>query len=261
MLRLVVTNQRGGDAKTTTTIALADFFAQEGKRVLVIDTDPQGSISVVMNVKAGDRSLHSFLIKGFRFEDCILHLSPSIDLLPSDRRTVETEAILMGNTARELTFRHVFPQVEKGYDVVLIDVAPSISLLQTCSMLYAEHLLIPASMDPLSLQGVVANIQTAKVLQDLFSIPIRPVAILPVKVDRRLAVTSKILQALENVSKDHGIPLLSAIRTDATVTKVSRSGKFLAEYAKDCKAQLDYTAAFTELAGVLEGHSNVAAIA
>lgn len=259
--RMVITNQRGGDAKTTTTLAMAHNLSQSGARVLVIDTDPQGSISVVMNVKPGDRSLHSFLIKGFRFEDCIVSLAPGIDLLPSNRHTVETEAILMGNTARELTFRNVFPQVEKGYDVVLIDVAPSISLLQTCSMLYAESILIPASMDPLSLQGVVANIQTAKVLQDLFNIPIKPVAILPVKVDRRLAVTSKILEALENVSKNHGIPLLSAIRTDATVTKVSRTGKFLGEYAKDCKAHLDYSAAFSELASVLQGQRNGAAIA
>ena len=259
MLRLVITNQRGGDAKTTTTLALASHFSAIGKRVLIVDTDPQGSISVVMNQKPGDKSLHSFLIKGFRFKDCLVSLNSNIDLLPSNRQTVETEAILMGNTARELTFKHMFPQVESGYDVVLIDVAPSISLLQTCSMLYAEQLLIPASMDPLSLQGVVANIQTAKVLQELFHIPIRPVAILPVKVDRRLAVTSTILQALANVSADHGIPLLSAIRTDATVTKVSRTGKFLGEYSKDCKAQADYTAAFTELSDVLEGRLNGAA--
>ena len=79
-----------------------------------------------------------------------------------------------------------------GYDAVLIDVAPSISLLQTCAMLYAQHISIPASMDPLSLQGVVASIQTAKVLQDLFHLPISPVAILPVKVDRRLGITSTI---------------------------------------------------------------------
>src|SRR4051812_42874599 len=98
--RMVITNQRGGDAKTTTTLALAHYLGQDGVRVLVIDTDPQGSISVVMNVKPGDKSLHSFLIKGFRFEDCIVPLAPSIDLLPSNRHTVETEAILMGNTAR-----------------------------------------------------------------------------------------------------------------------------------------------------------------
>lgn len=251
MLRLVITNQRGGDTKTTTTVTLARFLADLGKKVLIIDTDPQGSVAVILGVRAPDKSLHNFLIKDYNFRDCVVPVHENIDLLPSNRYTVETEAILMGHTARELTFRNLFPRVDEKYDAVLIDVAPSISLLQTCAMLYAQHLLIPASMDPLSLQGVVASIETAKVLSGLFHFSITPTAILPVKVDRRLGITSTILEALDSISITTGIPLLRpGIRTDATVTKASRSGQFLIDFERDCKAIEDYTAAFNQLIGL-----------
>ncbi len=255
MIRLVITNQRGGDTKTTTTVSLARYLGDQGKKVLIVDTDPQGSVAVVLGLKAHEKSLHNFLIKDCNFRECLISPHPNIDLLPSNRQTVETEAVLMGHTARELTFRNVFPRVEMGYDAVLIDVAPSISLLQTCAMLYAQHISIPASMDPLSLQGVVASIQTAKVLQDLFHLPISPVAILPVKVDRRLGIASTILQTLEEISTNMNIPLLPGIRTDATVTKASRSSQFLVDYDKSSKAAVDYQAAFAELLPLLTNAS------
>src|SRR3954469_23347905 len=102
MLRLVVSNQRGGDAKTTTTVTLARYFADKGKKVLVIDTDPQGSIGVILGLKAQDKSLHNFLIKDYNFRECLVTPRENIDVLPSNRQTVETEAVLMGHTAREL---------------------------------------------------------------------------------------------------------------------------------------------------------------
>jgi chromosome partitioning protein len=259
MLRLVISNQRGGDAKTTTTVTLARYFADKGKKVLVIDTDPQGSVSVILGLKHQDKSLHNFLIKDYNFRDCLISPHPNIDILPSNRQTVETEAILMGQTARELTFKNVFPRVDDKYEVVLIDVAPSISLLQTCAMLYAQNILIPVSMDPLSLQGVVASIQTAKVLTDLLHIPIRPVAILPVKVDFRLGITNTIMETLKGIQENVSTPLLPGIRTDASVTKASRFGKFLVDYASDCKAVADYNKAFEVLEILLQGQTNGAA--
>jgi chromosome partitioning protein len=259
MLRLVVSNQRGGDAKTTTTVTLARYFADKGKKVLVIDTDPQGSVAVILGLKHPDKSLHNFLIKDYNFRDCLISPHENIDILPSNRQTVETEAILMGHTARELTFKSVFPRVDDKYDVVLIDVAPSISLLQTCAMLYAQNILIPVSMDPLSLQGVVASIQTAKVLTDLLHIPIRPVAILPVKVDFRLGITNTIMETLKGIQENVSTPLLPGIRTDASVTKASRFGKFLVDYASDCKAVADYNKAFEVLETLLQGQVNGAA--
>lgn len=252
MIRLVISNQRGGVAKTTTTIALARYLADLGRRVLIIDTDPQGSVAVILGIRAGERTLNNFIVKQFAFKECLVTAHPGIDILPSARDTVQTEAILMGQTARELAFQNVLPTIDGDYDAVLIDVAPSISLLQTCAMLYAKQILIPVSMDPLSLQGAAASLETARTLSRLFKTEIRAVGMLPVNVDRRLQITETVLESLKEVSAAYTIPLLNQIRTDATVTKASRQRQFLQDYDPKCKALEDYNVAFAQLVEILK---------
>jgi chromosome partitioning protein len=246
MIRLVVSNQRGGVTKTTTTHTLGRFFADQGLRVLLIDTDSQGSLSSVLGVNTQNH-LHQFIVENYRWRDCIVPIYPGIDILCSNRQTVETEGVLMGRMGREMTFQTIFPQVDSEYDVVLIDVAPSITLLQTCAMIYAQQLLIPVSMDPLSLQGAAAAIETANTLNKLFRMAIRPVALLPVIVDRRLQMTDVILKSLDSLAAAHGVPVLHAIRTDTTPTKAQRTRQFLVDFDPKCKAMEDYQIAAAQL--------------
>lgn len=246
MIRLVISNQRGGVTKTTTTHTLARCFADRGLRVLMIDTDSQGSLSSVLGVTT-QHHLHQFIVENYRWKDCISSVHPGIDILCSNRQTVETEGVLMGRMGREMTFQTIFPQVDQDYDVVLIDVAPSITLLQTCAMIYAQQLLIPVSMDPLSLQGAAAAIETANTLNKLFRMSIQPIAFLPVMVDRRLQMTDVILKSLDSLASAHNMPVLHAIRTDTTPTKAQRTRQFLVDFDSKCKAMEDYQIASNEL--------------
>jgi chromosome partitioning protein len=187
------------------------------------------------------------------FKDCIVEACPGVDVLCGNRETVKTEGHLMGQVAREFVFNNLFTQVETGYDAVLIDVAPSINLLQTCAMVYGKSLLIPVSMDPLSLQGAAASIETARMLNSLIRIEIQPVALLPVMVDRRLQITEVVSASLKDLSVRTRIPLLHGIRTDTTVTKCNRAKKFLADFEPRSKALEDYQTAFEELLNLLHG--------
>jgi chromosome partitioning protein len=258
MIKIVISNQRGGAAKTTTTLNLARYYADQGKRVLIIDTDPQGSITVVLGLsdpgkplyKNPGKSLFNFLIHGHSLEDCIVSVHPLIDLLPSNRQTVEAEQMLLAQIARELTFVNVLPKVDAAYDVVLFDVAPSISLLQTCAVLYTQQILVPVSMDPLSIAGLVASVETARMLSQYFSRPIKTVAILPVIIDKRLGVTKRVMDDLETISAETGVPLLPGIPTDSTVTKASGES-FLADFDPTCRAMLAYVEAFDALGKLL----------
>lgn len=239
MIRLVISNQRGGVSKTTTTATLAREFADSGLKVLVIDTDPQGSIGSVLNLRP-EYGLYNFIIERLRFDDCIVPVNEKIHVLCSNRETTKVETILMGNVAREHAFTQLFSQVEKDYDAVLIDVSPSITLLQTCAMVYAERVLIPIAMDTLSFQGAMASIEASKSLNQLLRCNIKTIGLLPVMVDRRLAMTSAILEGLEGLSTGMSIPMLHAIRTDQSVTKAARAGQFLVDYDAKCKAAEDY---------------------
>jgi chromosome partitioning protein len=250
MTRLVILNQRGGVAKTTTVHTLARFLADRNRRVLIIDTDPQGSMGTVLGLKPA-KYLHDFVIYNHKFKDCVVTACPGVDVLCSNRETVKTEGHLMGQVAREFVFTNLFSQVETDYDAVLIDVAPSINLLQTCAMTYARALLIPVSMDPLSLQGAAASIETARTLSSLIRMSIWPVAILPVMVDRRLQITEVVTASLRDLSVRTNIPLLPSIRTDTTVTKCSRAKQFLADFDPRAKALEDYYTALEALLQLL----------
>lgn len=255
MIRLVIANQKGGVAKTTTALNVARCFADRGLRVLIIDTDPQGSIGASLGLKC-QNFLYHLVISSYRFKDCVVTAHPAIDVICSNRETTDAEAILIPRTGRELIFQVLLSSVEKEYDAVLIDCPPAISLLQSCALMYAKQLLIPLTMDPLSLQGAYAAIQTTATLNALFSVSIQPVAVLPVQVDRRLQMTEVIMESLQTMARQYTIPVLPSVRTDSTVTKATRARKFLADFDPKCKAAEDYAAVGTTLLDHLKGQWN-----
>jgi chromosome partitioning protein len=246
MIRLVFCNQKGGVSKTTSALCMARCFADKGLRVLLIDTDSQGSLATSLGIKFTN-SLYHFLVSNYRLQDCVNKVHDNIDVLCSTRQTIEVEGILTPRPGRELIFQTMLTPVENQYDAVLIDVAPSITLLQSCALMYAEQAVIPLTMDPLSLQGAYAVLQTAWSLNSLFRASIKAVAILPVMVDKRLAMTDLIYQSIDTIAKEQSLPILHGIRVDSTVQKASRSRKFLQDFDPKCKAIEDYRIATDQL--------------
>jgi chromosome partitioning protein len=256
MIKLVISNQRGGVGKTTTTLALARHLAGKGKRVLVVDTDPQGSVSVTLGLKPSSYLSH-FIGLRYALKDCIVSAHPSIDVVCSSRDTVQAEAMLMGAVGREQAFVHLFTPVEAGYDVILFDVAPSVTLLQTCAMVYCGKALVPVDMDPLSLHGAVATHELTRILNELLRTDVRVAGLLPTQVNLRLQMTEVITNSLKSFAERASIPLLPAIRTDTTVTKATKQRVFLQDYDDTCKAMEDYRTAFETLLSLLEASPHV----
>jgi chromosome partitioning protein len=251
-VRLTVTNQRGGVGKTTTAINIAAISASAGIPTLLIDADPQGSIATVLGLSP-KHYLYDFLVGGVVFEDCLVQPHEKLHVMCSNRRTAQAEAMLTGMLAREMVFNNLFSAIDAGYELVIIDVSPSITQIQTCAMVYTKTLLVPVAMDILSFQGAGASIETAKSLNQLLKLDIRTLAILPVMVHRRMVMTELVMHGLEELSAQQSIPLLPAIRTDACVPKAARSQKLLADYDATSKAYLDYCEACRALAPLFIG--------
>lgn len=260
ILRLVVSNQRGGVGKTTTALTFARFLADQGRRVLLIDTDPQGSVEAALGLKA-QHHLAQFIAHRYPLSDCLVKAHERIQVLCSNRETLQAEGALMGAQARELVLANLLGPVERDFDAVIIDVAPSISMLQTCAMVYARNVLIPVDMDSLSLTGAGGTITAILQLNEFLSIGVRAVGLLPTQVDRRMQMTQLVLTALESLGQKYGIPVLHEIRTDSTVPKATRSREFLADYDPECKAMHDYRATCQQVVDMLAETSNVQATA
>jgi chromosome partitioning protein len=253
MIRLVIANQRGGVGKTTAAVNYAWFLANSrGLRTLLVDTDSQGSVGVMLNLKPKHYFSH-FLVNKFPLEECVIAAGKNLDVLCGNKDTVQAESALAGAVVRELALKILLEPYEARYDAVVIDVSPSINLLQTCAMVYARNVVIPVNMDLLSLNGANAAYDMIRLLNDLIRAEIRPIGLMPCQVDQRLSVTTLVQQGLEKMAAMFHIPVLPAIRTDQAVNKAFRSRKALLEHDPGAKAAQDYLAAFEKITASIEG--------
>jgi chromosome partitioning protein len=161
---LAMCNQKGGVGKTTTTINLGAALAELGRRVLLVDFDPQGALSVGLGVDPYqlDRTVYNLLMEpGVTVDDILLKTGVAgMDLLPSNIDLSAAEIQLVGEVAREQTLARALGPVLNDYDVVLIDCQPSLGLLTVNALTASHGVLIPLECEYFALRGVALLIQT-----------------------------------------------------------------------------------------------------
>ena len=263
MIKLMIGNQKGGVGKTTTAITLARAFADRGLRTLLIDSDPQGSVTVTLRLKP-EAYLADFILNQLRLPDCVVPVSDNLQVLCGNRETTSMEQRIFTMYGREHVFQNAFGMYEESYDAIIVDVAPSISLLQACSMVFCQKVLIPVSMDTLSVSGAGATIFSARTIGDSVRTPITPVALLPTIVNKRYGLTDVVMRMIDQLSETYKIPVLNAIRTDQVIGKAARMHKMVADVDPKAKALEDYEAAATTLLEMLgvtpERHGEAVAV-
>ena len=161
---IAMCNQKGGVGKTTTTINLGAALAEFGRRVLLVDFDPQGALSVGLGVNPHelDRTVYNLLMdRGVEAEDILLKTNTAgMDLLPSNIDLSAAEVQLVGEVAREQTLGRGLATIADDYDYVLIDCQPSLGLLTVNALTAAHGVIIPLECEFFALRGVALLMDT-----------------------------------------------------------------------------------------------------
>ena len=152
---IAVTNQKGGVGKTTTAVNLSACLAELGKRVLLVDADPQGNASSGSGASAGENTLYEVLLGLSTAEKSVVATgTPGMSVLPSDIRLAGAEIELVGVDRREYRLRAALRGIADAYDFILIDCPPSLGLLTVNALTAADSVLIPIQCEYYALEGV-----------------------------------------------------------------------------------------------------------
>ena len=178
-------NQKGGVAKTTTTLNLAVAFKEQGLKVLCIDLDPQGNLTMSQGLNPDDieRSMFDVLVHRLPIEEVIVHRE--VDLAVSSIDLAGAELALSSLIGRERALEKALLPIRERYDWILIDTPPSLGLLTINALVASNGVIVPVQCEYLSLRGLVQLESTLAMIRENLNPEVRIHGILPTMYDRR----------------------------------------------------------------------------
>ncbi|HEV2369276.1 MAG TPA: ParA family protein [Acidimicrobiales bacterium] len=203
---LAVANQKGGVAKTTTVHSLGTALAEQGRRVLLVDLDPQACLTYSLGVRADEltHSLHDVLVHNTPAEQVLTKVG-DIHLLPSTIDLAGSEIYLLSKTGREYALKRAIEPVVRSYDFVLIDCPPSLGILTIDGLTAADEVLIPLQCETLSSRGVGQLLETVADVRSFTNPGLRVAGVVATMYDGRTRLGQQVLAAVRD---EHGLDLL-----------------------------------------------------
>lgn len=246
---IAIANQKGGVGKTTTTFSLGVALSKQGKKVLLIDADPQADLTTYMGWNDQD-SLNTTIAtlmndvindKNVNVDESILHHKEGVDLIPSSLDLSTMEFTLVNAMSREFTIRNIIQDIKKDYDYILIDCMPSLGMLTINALASSDKVVIPVQSQYLAAKGTGQLLKTISKVKRSINPDLKVGGILLTLVDNRTKLSKDIKKEIQlNYGAvidiyDTQIPI--AIKTAESTSR----GISILEYDKNSKVSKAYS--------------------
>ena len=239
---IALCNQKGGVGKTTTTINLGAALVELGRRVLLVDFDPQGSMTVGLGVNAHelDQSIYHVLMdREIALKDLIMSTGvEGLDLVPSNIDLSAAEMRLVTEVGREQVLARVLKPVRGDYDVILIDCQPSLGLLTVNALTAANAVLVPLECEYFALRGVALLKDTIEKVRDRTNDELEIIGLLGTMYDSRTLHGKEVLQTLVEGWGD--LVFHTVIRRTVKFSDSTVAGEPITEYATTSPGAASY---------------------
>jgi len=232
--KIAIITSKGGTGKTTTAINLGHGLALCGKKVLIIDCDPQRNVAITFDVR-GERSLCSLLQRG---EVDVIELRQNLFLIDSGgRQLAEIEMVLASQSSRERRLEMALKNL-RGCDVVICDCSPTVNLININAVVYADHVIIPVSMDYLAQAGARQTMQIIEEVNEHATRKTTIMGVLPTFFDARTRLSSDVLSALRDRFREQVFN--SVIRSNTSLREAPSFNQTIFEYSPMSRGAFDY---------------------
>jgi chromosome partitioning protein len=251
MMRIIsIANQKGGCGKTTSAINLSACLAHKGRKVLLIDMDPQGHSALGLNINTGelektvcDTLCYSNGAKVV-LNDVTIEVNGNFDIAPSNISLSTLEQHLSMVQGRETKLKEAINSLYQIYDYIIIDCPPSLGLLTFNSFIASTEVIVPIEMSLFSLHGISKLLEIIDLVREKTGHDIR-IKVIATMYDKRTRISKEVLQDIKNHFKDS--MFITVINTNVKLKEAASFGRSIVDYDQKAKGFRDYMALTKEV--------------
>lgn len=247
MRSVAFTNQKGGTAKTTSAVSVAAALAEGGKKVLLVDLDPQGCATTWCGVPDGGRPVFDALTGGNGSLSDLVAVSsiPGVDVVPASEWLSSADRALAGEVGVETMLRKAVHRLPKTWDFLLVDCPPALGLLVVSSLVACREVFVPVEASTMALGGLARLVQTVDRVRERLNPELRLAHILAVRVDSRTNLARDVVDRLRERFGD--LVLETVVRESVRFREAWSFGKPITTYDPRGTGAEDYRAVSHEL--------------